>query len=97
MGTWSFHPMGNDDALNARDEFLHVLLPKEMESIFDDDELVKNTLLHLTPDQIDAAIRENNFWFKPQSFGDKSDVYRNRYSYVVPYTFIDWKAFDISN
>jgi len=85
MGKWSFHPMGNDDALNIRDLFFDVVLSKDID-IHEDRKSVKEALEKLTANDVDKFMKEKQSWFMD-----------NTYDYVMAYVYADYEAFDISD
>ena len=94
MGTWSFHPMGNDDALDARDQWFRAFPQieewKEDESFYNDNDKVRKFLEQLTPDEINNAIEKAAVWFCSQTA-------ERFYGYAIPYTYLEYSAFDLSD
>ena len=94
MGTWSFHPMGNDDALDAVDQWF-ISFPQIEEwdkdnGFFEDEDKVRRFLEQLTPDEINNAIEKAAVWFCNQTA-------ERFYGYVIPYTYLQYSAFDLSD
>ena len=93
MGTWSFHPMGNDDALNAQDEwfssFPQIQEWIEDDSFYNDNDKVRKFLEQLTSDEIKNAIEKTSYCF----YADDGMFY----GYVIPYTYLEYSAFDLSD
>ena len=93
MGTWSFHPMGNDDALNAQDDwfdyFPQIQEWKEDDSFYNDNDKVRKFLEQLTSDEIKNAIEKTSYCF----YADDGMFY----GYVIPYTYLEYSAFDLSD
>ena len=84
MGRWSFAPMGSDDALDARGMFLdYVGSLKGVDQYFLDDKIEKARSIFnsLTLEEID------NFLEDEPIFG---------YNFVIPYVYLEYKAFDVS-
>jgi len=81
MGTFSFKPMGNDHALNIEDDFLDYVFGTKNYDRNDNDK-VRTKLLGLSVKKVDRFINEHNI-----------DPYCH---YVIPYTFNEYQAFEIS-
>ena len=84
MGRWSFAPMGSDDALDAKIVFFdYVAGLKGVDKYFLDDETEKARLIFngLTLEEIDDFLEDEPI------FG---------YNFVIPYVYLEYKAFDAS-
>ena len=84
MGRWSYAPMGSDDAHDARIIFLdYVGELKGVDKYFLDDEIEKARSIFnsLTLEEIDDFLEDEPI------FG---------YNFVIPYVYLEYKAFDVS-
>ena len=84
MGRWSFAPMGSDDALDARGVFFNYVGElKGVDKYFLEDETEKARSIFngLTLEEIDDFLEDEPI------FG---------YNFVIPYVYLEYKAFDVS-
>ena len=62
MGTFSFHPMGNDNALNVEDDFLSYIFKPD---VFDGDNIkeITNHLLNVSVKEIKEFISKVDSYY----------------------------------
>ena len=89
MGTWSFHPMGSDNALDYKNEFFNCFKETKsigLDSLWNDNANIQQQKFHdfliaLTTDDLDCAITH----------------LKDYYYYVIPYAYYEYKAFEVSS